>query len=77
MARGQHKSLYFRRSNAGRSRCELESKESQPFGSIEFPESALKRTQRKVTGFPSWFENQTVGEGERKTPASTEQPLWA
>jgi hypothetical protein len=28
-----------------------------------------------VTGFPSCFENQTVGEGERKTPASTEQPV--
>jgi hypothetical protein len=38
-----------------------------PFGSIRFPESSVKGTQTKVTGFASDFENQTIGEPERGT----------
>jgi len=52
------------------------SKESQPFGSIEFPESALKRTQRKVTGFPAVTRNKRSEKVNARLRLIPSNSLW-
>ena len=39
----------------------------QSFSSSEFSEISVEGTQRNVTGLPSTFENQTIGEPQRLT----------
>ena len=39
----------------------------QSFSSIELSKISVEGTQRNVTGFPSYFEDQTIGEPRRRT----------
>jgi hypothetical protein len=39
----------------------------QSFSPIEFSKISVKDTQGNVTGLPSYFENQTIGEPQRRT----------
>ena len=43
--------------------------ELQSFGSVEFGEISVEGSQRKVAGFPRCFENQTIGEAQRRAVA--------
>jgi hypothetical protein len=39
----------------------------QFFSSLELSKSPVKGTQRKVASFPGYFEDQTIGEPQRRT----------
>ena len=43
--------------------------ELKSFGSVEFGEVSVESSQRKVAGFPRCFEDQTIGEPQRRAVA--------